>query len=80
MSSSSEHHKKNSGAIRKISVRIAGHSTSVSLEEAFWAALRTIAKERGLSIAELIEEIDRDRDGNLSSALRVFVLESFKAQ
>ncbi len=64
--------------IRKRSVTIAGHATSVSLEEAFWQRLKEIAKRRGLSLNALIAEIDGDRPntapGNLSSAIRVFVL------
>ncbi len=61
-------------AIAKRSVSIAGHRTSVSLEEAFWTALKEIARLRGLSLNRLIGEIDQRRDGNLSSAIRVFVL------
>ncbi len=64
--------------IRKRSVTIAGHATSVSLEEAFWQELKNIAKRRGLSLNAQISEIDSDRPetapGNLSSAIRVFVL------
>ncbi len=59
---------------RKRSVRVAGHPTSVSLEEAFWTALKDIARGRGVSLNQLITEIDRERGGNLSSAIRVFVL------
>ncbi len=61
--------------IRKRSVIIAGHATSVSLEEAFWSALKDIAGRRGLSVNALVTEIDDAREGNLSSAIRVFVLE-----
>jgi predicted DNA-binding ribbon-helix-helix protein len=61
-------------SIRKRSVTIAGHSTSVSLEAAFWDALKDIAAVRGISINALIEAIDEGRTGNLSSAIRVFVL------
>ena len=60
--------------IRKRSVTIAGHSTSVSLEAAFWDALKDIAAGRNLSINALIEQIDEGRTGNLSSAIRVYVL------
>ena len=63
------------GTIRKRSVRIAGHPTSVSVEEAFWHALKEIAVRRGISLNSLITEIDSRRAGNLSSAIRVFVLE-----
>lgn len=60
--------------LRKRSVSIAGHATSVSLEDAFWDALTEIAKRRGESVSALIRDIDAGRDGNLSSAIRVFVL------
>ena len=60
----------------KHSVRIAGHATSVSLEEAFWAALREIAARRGMTLNALLTRIDAERSGNLSSAIRVFVLNS----
>lgn len=64
-----------SQAIRKRSVTIAGHKTSLSLEEAFWRELKVIAGADGTSVNALIEGIDRERGGNLSSAVRVFVLE-----
>ena len=65
--------------LRKRSVMIAGHRTSVSLEDAFWVALRSIARNRGESLGGLITRIDRERRGNLSSALRVFVLGELQA-
>lgn len=61
--------------LRKRSVVIAGHRTSLSLEQPFWDALKEIAAARGLSLARLIAEIDASRGGNLSSAVRVHVLE-----
>ena len=62
-------------AIRKRSVLVAGHATSVSLEPEFWDALRRIATRRGLSLNALIAEIDAARGArNLSSALRVHAL------
>jgi predicted DNA-binding ribbon-helix-helix protein len=64
----------NRGEIRKRSVVINGHSTSVSVENAFWDALRTLAHRRHASLNQLIAAIDRERTGNLSSAIRVFVL------
>lgn len=67
------------GTIRKRSVIVAGHRTSVSLEPEFWTALRDIAERRGLSINALVAEVDKGRNGNLSSALRVFVLATFQA-
>ncbi|MBM3554824.1 MAG: ribbon-helix-helix domain-containing protein [Alphaproteobacteria bacterium] len=60
---------------RKRSLVIAGHRTSVSLEGAFWRALGRIAAAQGKSIAALVGEIDRGRRANLSSAIRVYVLE-----
>jgi predicted DNA-binding ribbon-helix-helix protein len=64
-----------SAGIVKRSVRIAGHVTSVSLEAAFWQGLRDIAASRGVSINALIAAIDTARSGNLSSAIRLFVLD-----
>jgi len=64
-----------SQTVKKRSVEIAGHRTSLSLEEAFWRALKRIAARDGVSINRLIERIDRERGGNLSSAVRVYVLE-----
>ena len=61
--------------VRKRSVIVAGHGTSVSLEDAFWEALKQAAGARGVSLNRLAGEIDRARHGNLSSAIRVFVLE-----
>ena len=61
--------------LSKHSIVIAGHRTSISLERAFWDALRKIARERQVSIASLVATVDADRgEANLSSALRVFVL------
>lgn len=63
--------------MRKHSVVIAGHGTSISLEDAFWSALRAIAAQRNIALAALIARIDADRGGaNLSSAIRVFVLQN----
>lgn len=63
-------------AIVKRSVRIAGHATSISLEPVFWDALREIAARRQVSVNTLLSTIDARRGGNLSSAIRLFVLES----
>lgn len=65
--------------IRKRSVMVAGHPTSVTLEEPFWDALKELAAAEGLSVNALIERIDATRTGNLSSALRVYVLAAFRA-
>ena len=62
------------GDLRKRSVVIAGHKTSVSLEQPFWDGLGDIAAERGVSLNRLVADIDRLRAGNLSSAIRVHVL------
>ncbi len=65
-------------SLKKRSVTIAGHGTSVSLENAFWDALKDLADERELSLNALITEIDKERTGNLSSAIRVFILENMR--
>lgn len=62
----------------KRSVTVAGHRTSVSLEDDFWDELTKIAAERGVSLNRLIEGIDVGRNGNLSSALRVYVLQDLR--
>lgn len=66
--------------VRKHSVTIRGHRTSFSLEQPFLDELRTMATARGLTLAALIAEVDgeRPREANLSSALRIFVLEQAK--
>ena len=63
------------GRIRKHSLEIAGHRTSVSLEDAFWEVFAEMARVRGISVNRLAAEVDRARPGNLSSAIRVFVLD-----
>lgn len=67
-----------SSKVVKRSVSIAGHTTSVSLEEPFWKALRVIAKQEGRSLAALIADIDERRGTNLSSALRLYVLQQLQ--
>jgi predicted DNA-binding ribbon-helix-helix protein len=67
--------------ITKHSIVVAGRRTSVSLEYAFWDALKEIARKRGLTLSELISAIDACKQhGNLSSALRLFVLGVFRDQ
>jgi predicted DNA-binding ribbon-helix-helix protein len=66
-------------AIRKRSVVLAGHRTSVSLEDAFWDALKEIAHSQDRSLNDIVGEVDRGREGNLSSALRVYVLDRLNA-
>jgi predicted DNA-binding ribbon-helix-helix protein len=63
----------------KHSVAINSHRTSISLEKAFWTALKEIARERGETLQHLITSIDAGRQsGNLSSVLRVFILEYYR--
>ena len=65
----------------KRSIVIAGHKTSVSLEDAFWKGLKEIAEGRDLSLSDLVSSIDSDRrHGNLSSAIRLFVLDHYRSQ
>ena len=68
--------------VKKHSVSIRGHRTSFSLEQAFLDELRKIARARGLTFAGLVALVDetRPREANLSSALRIFVLEQAKAR
>jgi predicted DNA-binding ribbon-helix-helix protein len=68
--------------MRKRSVTIDGHRTSVSLEDAFWTELSAIAEARGLSLNALVGEIDHARaaPGNLSSTLRLYVLDELKTR
>jgi predicted DNA-binding ribbon-helix-helix protein len=65
----------------KRSIVIAGHKTSVSLEDAFWKGLKEIADDRDVTLSELVSSIDTDRQhGNLSSAIRLFVLDHYRNQ
>src|ERR1700682_3138543 len=65
----------------KRSIVIAGHKTSVSLEDAFWKGLKEIAMSRDLTLSEMVAAIDSGRaQGNLSSTLRLFVLDHYRAQ
>lgn len=71
----------NAGTLQKRSMRIAGHRTSLALEQEFWAGLEKIARSRNLSLPMLIASIDSERaqrspDASLASAVRVFVLEN----
>lgn len=70
--------KDSQQTIRKHSVRIDAHRTSVSIEDIFWQELVRIAKARNVSVNALISKIDHTRSGNLSSAIRVFVLNDAK--
>ena len=64
----------------KRSIVVAGHKTSVSLEDAFWGALKDIATAQNMTLSELVASIDADRkQGNLSSAIRLHVLDHFRS-
>jgi predicted DNA-binding ribbon-helix-helix protein len=65
-------------SLRKRSIAIAGHATSISLEDEFWSALQDIARRRGMALGRLIAQTDERRTGNLSSALRLLVLEAYR--
>jgi predicted DNA-binding ribbon-helix-helix protein len=61
--------------MKKRSIVVSGHATSISMEDAFWTSLGDIAKERKISLSALITQIDQERStSNLSSAIRLFVL------
>jgi len=63
----------------KRSFSISGHRTSISLETAFWEALRHIAASEGRSLASIVAKIDRERgDAGLSGAVRVYVLDYYR--
>ena len=66
--------------MRKRSLTIGSHPTSITLEDAFWAELSTLAEARQLSLSALVREIDQKRGGtgNLASALRLYVLEALQ--
>jgi len=65
----------------KRSIVIAGHKTSVSLEDAFWKGLKEIANARDATLSDMVASIDSERhQGNLSSAIRLFVLDHYRLQ
>jgi predicted DNA-binding ribbon-helix-helix protein len=65
----------------KRSIIVAGHKTSVSLEDAFWKAVKEIATVHGTTVSNLVSSIDTKREqGNLSSAIRLFVLDFYRGQ
>jgi len=67
--------------MRKRSVILNGHATSVSLEDAYWEEVHAMAVREGIPVAALIERIDRSRQGgNLSSAIRLAVLADYRAR
>jgi len=66
-------------SVVKRSIVIAGHKTSVSLEDEFWKGLKEIAIDREMTLSDLVGTIDTDRlHGNLSSAIRLFVLNYYR--
>jgi predicted DNA-binding ribbon-helix-helix protein len=65
--------------VLKRSVVIGGHKTSVSLEDEFWSGLKEIAASRRTTLSDLVATVERGREnGNLSSTLRLFVLEAYR--
>jgi predicted DNA-binding ribbon-helix-helix protein len=63
----------------KRSIAIGRHKTSISLEDAFWLSLKEIAAHERISVGQLVNRVDTDRDhANLSSALRIYVLEHYR--
>jgi len=65
----------------KRSIVIAGHKTSVSLEDAFWKGMKEIASSRDLTLSDMVTAIDSGHAvGNLSSAIRLFVLDHYRSQ
>jgi predicted DNA-binding ribbon-helix-helix protein len=68
-------------SVVKRSIVVAGHKTSVSLEDEFWKAVKEIASERDLTLSELVGKVESEREfGNLSSAIRLFVLRFYRGQ
>jgi predicted DNA-binding ribbon-helix-helix protein len=68
-------------AVFKWSIVVGGRKTNVSLEDAFWNGLKEIGKDHKSSLSELVAHIDlRRQDGNLSSAIRLFVLDYYRTQ
>jgi predicted DNA-binding ribbon-helix-helix protein len=68
-------------SVSKRSIVIAGHKTSVSIEDEFWNSMKEIAVERGMTLGALVATIDGDRKhANLSSAIRLFVLGVYRDQ
>ncbi len=65
-------------SLKKYSVRIKGHDTSISLEPVFWQRIKEYSKENGISINELVSLLDENRQGNLSSTMRLFAIWLYK--
>lgn len=68
--------------LEKHSITIAGHHTSITLEPQFWCELKVIAKEKHISLNQLVTDIDEGRDGdtNLSSAIRLYIVKDLKTK
>lgn len=66
--------------MKKRSLEIMGHATSISMEDAFWFALKEIAETEKTTVQDLITKIDVERTGNLSSAVRVFILTKLQSE
>ena len=66
--------------IAKRSIVIAGHKTSVSIEKQFWRALKEIARDQRMSLSTIVLNIKTGRQGNLSSSIRLYVLDRLRAQ
>ena len=65
----------------KRSIVVAGHKTSVTLEDAFWNGMKEIASGRNIALSDLVTAVDSERQqGNLSSAIRLFVLDFYRSQ
>jgi predicted DNA-binding ribbon-helix-helix protein len=64
--------------LKKHSVKLCGHSTSITIEDIFWDSLQLIAQQKNMPLKKLIEQIDEARQGNLSSALRVYVCHHYQ--
>ena len=60
--------------MKKHSVELSGHRTSIALEDEFWTELKNIAKRKNTSVRQLLIQIDDSHQGNLSSAVRLFIL------
>jgi predicted DNA-binding ribbon-helix-helix protein len=68
-------------SVRKRSILVNRHKTSVSLEDAFWDEVRAIARSRNMTLSDFVSDVERGRRaGNLSSALRLIVLETLQAR
>jgi predicted DNA-binding ribbon-helix-helix protein len=66
--------------MKKRSLTIDGHRTSISLEDEFWEGLKHIANIRGNTLVDIVKKIDERRNSGLSSAIRIFVLNYYKDQ